>query len=265
MESNSSICSHSNHRVAAELVTQATCWLPWATKSPGHLTSPACLRFVARCPEFAKVHKCRRSSQSRSPASYESWLRRTFWSGRRLFRFPGCRLLKSGLFAAGVENVSRSARATESLRPGNLSATAESFPTIGAGMFRLNLNGDRKGPCGDCKAVCPASDLTELIGQYFFVESGKDTDYLGAHWNVPQAEQRNIKFVIASLPDPIHTHMALLFDRDSIPSRKRRRRAATCLPARGCPGTSPPIPSQPTSQCAGHRQNSGTLWNRYRD
>src|SRR5208337_1579192 len=36
---------------------------------------------------------------------------------------------------------------------------------------------------------------------------------LATHWKVPRAKQENIKFVIASLPDPVHTHMALLFDR----------------------------------------------------
>src|SRR5208337_22030 len=58
-----------------------------------------------------------------------------------------------------------------------------------------------------------AQELSELIEDYFRAEPGNDTEYLAKHWQVPHAKQRNIKFVIASLPDPVHTHMALLFDR----------------------------------------------------
>ncbi len=75
------------------------------------------------------------------------------------------------------------------------------------------MNGDHNAPCGDCKAICPATDLSGLIENYFRADSPDDKEYLAKHWNVPQAEQKNIKFAIASLPDPVHTHMALLFDR----------------------------------------------------
>jgi hypothetical protein len=38
---------------------------------------------------------------------------------------------------------------------------------------------------------------------------------LQSHWYVPDEDNRtHIEFVIASLPDPVHTHLALLFDRD---------------------------------------------------
>jgi hypothetical protein len=106
-----------------------------------------------------------------------------------------------------------SAKGTESARPGSLPAEAEQFPTISGGICRLILNGGRNAPCGDCKAICPATDLSGLIENYFRAQSGSDKEYLAKHWKVPQAEQKNIKFMIASLPDPVHTHMALLFDR----------------------------------------------------
>jgi hypothetical protein len=33
------------------------------------------------------------------------------------------------------------------------------------------------------------------------------------HWNVPERENQRILFVIAPVPDPVHTHMTLMFDR----------------------------------------------------
>jgi len=104
-------------------------------------------------------------------------------------------------------------QATETRQSTSVSSVAEAFPTIGGGICRLAVTGGTAPPCSECKAICPAGDLTGLIGDYFRAESGSDDAYLSAHWNVPKAEQSHIKFVFASLPDPVHTHMALLFDR----------------------------------------------------
>lgn len=68
-------------------------------------------------------------------------------------------------------------------------------------------------PHAETAKPCPASDLRDLIEKHFRAGSGTDKDYLAAHWNVPRIAQPAIKFVIASLPDPVHTHMALLFYR----------------------------------------------------
>jgi ferredoxin len=89
----------------------------------------------------------------------------------------------------------------------------ESFPTIAGGVCKLNIEGKNSTPCGDCKAVCPAKELTELIEDYFRAETGGHKDNSVTSWGVPNRELPNIQFVIASLPDPVHTHMALLFDR----------------------------------------------------
>jgi len=105
------------------------------------------------------------------------------------------------------------AKATESARPRSVPAGAEPFPMISGGICRLTVSGNHTRPCGGCKSICPAKELSDLIEDYFRSEPGNDTEYLGTHWQVPHAKQRNIKFVIASLPDPVHTHMALLFDR----------------------------------------------------
>lgn len=91
---------------------------------------------------------------------------------------------------------------------------AEPFPTLGGGLCKLAIDSNGSAPCGDCTAICPASDLRELIGDYFREESTSDTpEYLAAHWNVPNAAQGHIRFVVATLPDPVHTRMALIFDR----------------------------------------------------
>lgn len=91
--------------------------------------------------------------------------------------------------------------------------TLEHFPTIAGGVCKLNIEGKNSTPCGDCKALCPAQELTELIEDYFRAETAGHQDNSVTPWGVPKREQPNIQFVIASLPDPVHTHMALLFDR----------------------------------------------------
>jgi hypothetical protein len=97
---------------------------------------------------------------------------------------------------------------------GLLASRAEPFPTLGGGLCKLAIDSNGSAPCGDCTAICPASDLRELIRDYFREESASDTaEYLAAHWNVPNAAQGHIRFVIATLPDPVHTRVALIFDR----------------------------------------------------
>ncbi len=90
--------------------------------------------------------------------------------------------------------------------------TLEHFPTIAGGVCKLNIEGKNSTPCGDCKALCPALELTVVIVDYFRAERGHQDNSV-TPWGVPKREQPNIQFVIASLPDPVHTHMALLFDR----------------------------------------------------
>jgi hypothetical protein len=103
--------------------------------------------------------------------------------------------------------------------PGSAPQTAltnpsvENFPTVAGGMCKLTVNPGGTGPCDTCKAICPADDLSHLISDYFSYGRQDDPTYLSTHWRVPQRDQNKIRFVIATLPDPVHTHMALLFDR----------------------------------------------------
>src|SRR5215831_10994221 len=34
------------------------------------------------------------------------------------------------------------------------------------------------------------------------------------HWNVPQSSRDSLRSIVAFVPDPVHTHLSLLFDRD---------------------------------------------------
>ena len=85
----------------------------------------------------------------------------------------------------------------------------QKFPTIAGGMCKLTLDVKANPPCGICQSICPGTELAHLIGDYFTADSASDS----MHWNVSDRGRSMIRFVIASVPDPVHTHMALLFDR----------------------------------------------------
>jgi hypothetical protein len=93
------------------------------------------------------------------------------------------------------------------------SPAANPFPSLATGICPLQLDQGGAVPCGTCPYLCAADPLEALIKNQFRSELGTDGEYLKKHWNVPQEAQQNVKFVIASLPDPLRTHMALLFDR----------------------------------------------------
>ncbi len=103
------------------------------------------------------------------------------------------------------------------LRLSGLLEGAEPLPSIDGGMCPLQINDKGDAPCGACKAICPARELRDLLSDYFGTQPADETDediqFRANHWNVPESAQSTLKFIIASLPDPVHTHMALLFDR----------------------------------------------------
>ena len=39
-------------------------------------------------------------------------------------------------------------------------------------------------------------------------------DHWSDHWNVPESSRGSLRFIVAFVPDPVHTHLSLLFDRD---------------------------------------------------
>ena len=95
---------------------------------------------------------------------------------------------------------------------------------------------DSTTPCSHCSPLCPAKDLLDTIQAHYGKpeDSKKDSAspakmrtsgkgkvdretakpyVLAEHWNVPEGENQRVLFVIATVPDPVHTHMSLTFDR----------------------------------------------------
>jgi hypothetical protein len=95
-------------------------------------------------------------------------------------------------------------------------AGADQFPGTDAlakiedGVCQCKIDETWKDPCKDCGPICPASGLLEAIRSYYKPVAAEGED---APWGVPQAERGNVRFVIATVPDPVHTHLALFFDR----------------------------------------------------
>jgi hypothetical protein len=89
--------------------------------------------------------------------------------------------------------------------------------------------------CDSCEGFCPADDIRNAIKAFFVAPTAPGTlsardssselsappasgkqdgdDDLKAHWFVPPDVRGHLKFVIASIPDPTHTHLSLLTDR----------------------------------------------------
>jgi hypothetical protein len=86
-----------------------------------------------------------------------------------------------------------------------------------------NTDGDTKPPCKNCSPLCPAKDLLDTLQAHYgepektsanSTSGEKLTKYqVDEHWGVPQRENQKILFVIATVPDPVHTHLSLFFDR----------------------------------------------------
>lgn len=66
--------------------------------------------------------------------------------------------------------------------------------------------------CEDCSELCPARGLLDTIGAYFGPESENEPE-IKKHWGVPREARAKLRFVIATVADPAHTHLSLFFDR----------------------------------------------------
>ena len=64
------------------------------------------------------------------------------------------------------------------------------------------------------KGSYPNAVAAEIQGFYgISPNSPSNVSELTAHWNVPARARSRAQFVIAILPDPVHTHLGLFFDR----------------------------------------------------
>jgi hypothetical protein len=103
---------------------------------------------------------------------------------------------------------------------GPASSVVENFPTISAGRCSLDFDPPNPlGPCGGCTKLCPAKPFLDQIAAQFPSTQAPATSTrdgkvpLAGRWNIPVGSQNALRFVVALVPDPIHTHSALLFDR----------------------------------------------------
>jgi hypothetical protein len=72
--------------------------------------------------------------------------------------------------------------------------------------------------CGkECAGFCPADDLRDTIKASLIPSSPPDKhlpdDDMKNHWNVPPEYRADLRFVVAAVPDPAHTHLSLVTDR----------------------------------------------------
>src|SRR5277367_1499809 len=99
---------------------------------------------------------------------------------------------------------------------------SKSAPQVGASKAKTPASKERKRPpsvltlarpngfCQDNSEQCTAKDLLDTIQEFF---GATQEPKLLEHWNVPLDDRRGIRFVIATVPDPVHTRLPLLFDR----------------------------------------------------
>src|SRR5271154_3737685 len=74
------------------------------------------------------------------------------------------------------------------------------------------LPGLPTGFCQNNSEQCSAKELLDTIQGFFGTPSIPEPKLL-EHWNVPARDRVGIRFVIATVPDPVHTRLPLFFDR----------------------------------------------------
>ncbi|HJX83817.1 MAG TPA: hypothetical protein VJ723_05700 [Candidatus Angelobacter sp.] len=74
---------------------------------------------------------------------------------------------------------------------------------------RCKLNQDLR--CPNCGSFCPAQPLRDTIKDFFPAQ--KATEVAKDRLGVPQDLACSLKFLVAIVPDPAHTHLSLFFDR----------------------------------------------------
>jgi hypothetical protein len=109
----------------------------------------------------------------------------------------------------------KSAALSSATKPRPPVAAKPGSPLLEQGICKLQPPEDIS--CGTCEAFCPADDLRDTINAVFIPpkvpgQDASDQD-LQIHWGVPAEFRANLKFVIAALPDPAHTHLSISMDR----------------------------------------------------
>jgi hypothetical protein len=122
-------------------------------------------------------------------------------------------LVISAVVGGGMSQTSHSTQtAVSRAREQNASAVSDPF------RFTPCAVDDKSDPeelCARCPLFCPAKGLLETIKSNFSdaLTHPRELGNGEAIWGVPPEEIQNIDFLIATLPDPVHTHLSLAFDR----------------------------------------------------
>ncbi len=74
-----------------------------------------------------------------------------------------------------------------------------------------NCDIENDSACSKCGEFCPERTLLDTVSG-FFGHDAADTDAAN-HWGVPSRARGDTTFVVAIVPDPVHTHLSLFFDR----------------------------------------------------
>lgn len=67
--------------------------------------------------------------------------------------------------------------------------------------------------CQTSSELCPAKGLLDAVQAFFGAASTAD---LAKRWYVSGADAKQIHFIVATVPDPVHTHLSLFFDRQVV-------------------------------------------------
>lgn len=122
-------------------------------------------------------------------------------------------LVMSAVVGGGLSQVANSPQSTTSKSKGRT-------PDAVSDPFRFsacNLDdaSDPEELCAKCPLFCPAKGLLDTVESNFSDGPPSAPKPNGGEtvWGVPKSEIRNVRFMIATLPDPAHTHLSLGFDR----------------------------------------------------
>jgi hypothetical protein len=79
-----------------------------------------------------------------------------------------------------------------------------------AGKKTAEVRVSASGPCETSSEKCPGKGLLDAVHASLSASTPKSD--LASLWNVSE-DVKNAHFLIATVPDPVHTHLSLLFDR----------------------------------------------------
>jgi hypothetical protein len=87
-------------------------------------------------------------------------------------------------------------------------------------------NSDDDPTCVTCIRICASDGLVNTVKAFFGSpdndelpihptnrSTAEDDHDLRKHWGVPRSARKEVQFIVAIVPDPVHTHLSLFFDR----------------------------------------------------